>query len=163
MNNTLVINEKYSQHWPLIAKLSAVLTVVFYISYHFVGDVLLEGYLRLTAFGFFALAVLSLFKLKDGKVEITIELEGKKLVLYYRLRGKIIYEEEIDINKIEAVEVSEMPNRSIYNDFKKSDRCVRFKRTDSENWIFLNEIHSRVIPLSQDNSEKIVSFVKKQI
>lgn len=163
MNNTLVINEKYSQYWPLVAIISAILTLVFYISYHLIGDVLLQGYLRLSAFGFFALAVLSLFKLKDGKVEITIELEGKKLVLFYRLRGKIIYEEEIDIKKIEAVEVSEMPNRSIYNDFKKSDRCVRFKRTDSENWIYLNEIHSRVIPLNKVNSEKIVSFVNRQI
>lgn len=163
MNKTLTINEKYSRHWPFIAVISAVFALLFYISYHFTGNVLLEGYLRLTAFGLFALALLSLFKLKDGKVEINIDLEESKLVLNYRVRGKIINEEEIELNKIETLRIDEMPNRSIYNDFNKSDRCVRYKRSDSENWIYLNEVHGRVIPLDLKDTEEIVTFVEELI
>lgn len=160
MSNKLVVNEKYSRHWPTVTLISAVLCVVFYISYHLSADILLEGYLRLTAFGFFALALLSLLKVKDGKMEITLSTTDSALEIFYKLRNKTVHEEEIKLDMIEGVRTEQMPNRSIYNDFKKSDRCVRFKRSDSPNWIYLNEINGRVIPLDQKNAADVKQFVE---
>lgn len=161
MNNQLVVNEKYSLYWPGISIISAICSVLFFISYQLSGDVLLEGYLRLTSFGFFALAVLSFFKVKDGRMEITFLKNDSVLEIFYKVRNKLVHEEEIDLDKIEEIKTEQMPNKSIYNDFKKSDRCVRFKRKDSPNWIYLNEIHGRVIPLDQNNAADITQFVKQ--
>lgn len=163
MSNTLNVQEKYSRHWPMIAILSAVLATVFYISYQLTADVLLEGYLRLTAFAFFALAVLSLFKVKDGRVEISLTGKGGILEIVYRVRDKVVHNEELLLTDVEAIKVDEMPDKSLYNEFMKSDRCIRFKRKKADGWLYLHEIHGRVIPLSNDNAEVIVDFVKKQM
>lgn len=160
MSNTLTVSEKYSRHWPLIAIVSAVLALSFYISYHLAADVLLEGYLRLVAFGFFALAVLSFFKVKDGRIEITIEKSDELIEIYYRVRDKIIHEEELNLADIRDLKMDQMPNKSLYNDLIQSDRCIRFRRTDSDGWLYLHEIYGRVIPLSEKNASEILQFIE---
>lgn len=159
----LNVSEKYSRHWPAIAIISAILSVLFYISYHLVGDVLIEGYLRLTAFGFFALAVLSFFKVRDGRMEIFMTMDEKSLEIFYRVRDKLVHEEMIMLSDVSDVEIDRMPDRSLYNDIIKSDRCIKFRRKDSEGWLYLNEIYGRVIPLSRENAEQIRSFISNGI
>jgi hypothetical protein len=161
MRSTLTVNEKYSQYWPAIAIMSAVLALGFYIFYHFSSDVLIGGYLRLTAFGFFAVAVLSFFKVKDGKMKISISHQDQIIEIIYTLRNRVVHEEEINLNDVEAIKTDAMPDRSLYNNFKRSDRCIRFKRKDSEFWIYFNEIHGRVIPLSRENAETMVNYIEK--
>ncbi len=163
MSNSLKVQEKYSRHWPLIAILSAVLATVFYISYQLTADVLLEGYLRLTAFAFFALAVLSLFKVKDGRVEISKVHKNGLLTIVYRVRDKEIHNEELVLSDIESIKIDKMPDKSLYNEFMKSDRCIRYKRKKTEGWLYLHEINGRVIPLSSSNAESILVFLEKQI
>jgi hypothetical protein len=163
MNNTLKVQEKYSRHWPMIAILSAVLATVFYISYQLTADVLLGGYLRLTAFAFFALAVLSLFKVKDGRVEISLTGKDNILEIVYRVRDKVVHNEELLLTDVESIKVDKMPDKSLYNQFIKSDRSIRFKRKKAEGWLYLHEIHGRVIPLTYDNARTIVQFVQKQM
>lgn len=157
----LTVSEKYSRHWPTIAVISAVMALLFYISYHMVGDVLIEGYLRFTAFGFFALAVLSLFKVKDGRMVISLEKDDESLEIFYRVRDNLVHEEMILLADVREVKVDHMPNRSLYNDIIKSDRCIRFRRKDSDGWLYLNEIYGRVIPLSRENAESILTFIGK--
>jgi len=161
MSNELIVHEKYSRYWPIVALLSAVFTLLFFIAYQIVSDVLIEGYLRLTAFGFFALCVLSLFKVKDGKMQITLTEKENLLKITYKLRDRTIHSEDLNLDLIKEVETAQMPNKSLYNDFMKSDRCIKFKRKNSENWLYLHEIHGRVIPLSGENAEKIVNHIEK--
>jgi hypothetical protein len=162
MNNELVVHEKYSRYWPVVALLSVVFTLIFFIAYQIVSDVLIEGYLRLTAFSFFALSVLSLFKVKDGKMEITLTEKLNLLNITYKVRDRIVHSEDLNIELIKEVETTQMPNRSLYNDFMKSDRCIKFKRKNSDDWLYLHEINGRVIPLSRDNAEAIVNYIENQ-
>ncbi len=161
---TLTVFEKYSRHWPMIAAGSTLLTLVFWGAYMIVSDVLLEGYLRLGAFCFFALALLSFFKVKDGRIQIDMQLrDDGGLEMNYLVRNKLIAEDAFDLNSFKTIEINEMPNKSLYNDFATADKAVRFKRKDNDSWIYLTEVHGRVVPLEIQNAKKVVDFLKSYI
>jgi len=164
MSQILTVSEKYSRFWPAIAIGSIIASIAFFGAYIFVTDVLIGSYLRLAAFAFFVIGFLSLFKLKDGRIDIEFELSedaGPHMEVTYSARDRNIHAEMIDISEITALKIDQMPNRSLYNDFNNVDRTVRFQKENMEGWLYLNEIHGRVIPLSQENAEKIVQFLKR--
>lgn len=160
MNNSITVHEKYFKHWPAIAAISGIFSLIFYAFYQFSSDVLLEGYLQLTAFIFFAISVLSLFKVRDGKVAISLTMNEDSMDILYSSKNIVIYEESINISDVDSLKEDQMPNKSIYNDFKKSDRCVRFKRKKTNNWEYLNEVYGRVIPLSSNNVSEVIQFIE---
>lgn len=164
MSQILTVSEKYSRYWPVIAIGSIIASIAFFAAYIMVTDVLIESYLRLAAFAFFVVGFLSLFKLKDGRIVIDFELAndaGPHMEVTYSVRDRNIHAETIDISEITALEIGQMPNRSLYNDFNNVDRTVRFQKENMEGWLYLNEIHGRVIPLSKENAEQIVRYLKK--
>lgn len=161
MKESLTVSEKYSRHWPAVAVGSAVLAVLFYILYQLSSNVLYEGYLRLTSFAFFALSILSFFKVREGKIVIDLKETGDNIVeLTYKTGSRILYQEEVSINDISEIMIDEMPNRSLYNDLVKSDRCLKIRKDGSKHWIYLNSVNGRVIPLSEENASSIKSFLE---
>jgi len=164
MSHTLTVSEKYSRFWPAIAVGSIIASIAFFGAYIMVADVLISSYLRLAAFAFFVIGFLSLFKLKDGRIVIDFELAddaGPHMEVTYSVRDRNIHAETIDISEITSLKIAQMPNRSLYNDFNKVDRSVRFQKENMEGWLYLNEIHGRVIPISQENAERIVKFLNR--
>lgn len=157
----LVIQEKYSKHWPSIAVASLALAVLLFITYHFMEDVLWIGYIRLASFAMFALALLSFFKVKDGQVEITIKIEDNIVESTYKVRDEIVFHAKHLASDFYKLKVDEMPNKSLYNDFVTSDKCVRFRRESENAWYYFNEIESRVIPLSEQNASKLRNFLEQ--
>jgi len=162
--NKLIVFEKYSRHWPVIAIVSAILAVILFGAYLLSGNVLVEGYLRLAAFCFFALSLLSFFKVKDGRIQINFIVdENGGLKMDYLVREKIIAHDVFDLNNFEAIGIDEMPDRSIYNDFARGDHSIRFKRKESDGWLYLTEINGRVIPLDKKNAEEVTGFLNNYI
>lgn len=156
----LIVKEKYSKHWPVIAVVSAVIALLFWGAYMFSTDVLVEGYLRFAAFCFFALSLLSFFKVKDGQIRIDLKFDDNDtLLVNYQVRKKQIASETFDLTKIKAIEINEMPNRSLYNDFATGDKTIRFKRTDSDGWLYLIEVNGRVIPFDNKNAQRVFAFI----
>lgn len=165
MSSPLVIKEKYSEHWPLLAILSGIFSILLFIAYLYSDNVLYEGYLRLGAFGMFAFSFFSMFKIYDGQIIINIEQnkdEKGLLDLTYSLRGREIYCESINPNEIVSLRISEMPNRSMYNDLFTGDRTVQFRKKDMYDWMYLNEFHGRIIPFSEENADKIKTYFEQQ-
>lgn len=160
MKDQLVIREKYFKHWPVIAVGSLVLSIFFFLAYQLANDVLWIGYLRLAAFAFFASALLSLFKIYDGQVEITCTRLDRSIKSEYRVRDRTVYSHEHPLTDFHNLKIDVLPNKSLYNDFIKSDRCVRFQRENENAWYYFNEIESRVIPLSDENSRKLKKFLE---
>ena len=157
----LVIQEKYSQYWPFIAVLSLILAIVLFLTYQMMNNVLWIGYVRLASFSFFALSLLSFFKVRDGQVEITIVVEDGVAESIYKVRDKVIFHAEHPVSDFYKLKVDQMPNKSLYNDFVKSDKCVRFRRENENAWYYFNEIESRVIPLSEENASQRLNFLKQ--
>lgn len=162
MKDKLIIKEKYSKFWPIITTISLLSAVITFYFYWTVSDVLIEGYLRLIAFIFFSIGVLSLFKLKDGQIEIITIVDDDVIEFQYVSRKRVIHTEEWSANEIASIKVDEMPNRSLYNDLIQSDRCLRFRRKNQSDWNYLNSINGRVVPLSQSNADELVQFLKKE-
>lgn len=165
MRDQLKVSEKYSSYWPAIMVGSLILSALFLGGFIYINDVLAESYLRLAAFIFFVIGFLSYFKLRDGQITILYKLseEQEDMMITYSVRDQNIHAESIDLSNIKSVKVDQMPNRSLYNDFYKVDRSVRLKKTNMDGWLYLNELHGRMIPLSQTNAEKVVRFIREQI
>lgn len=157
----LVIREKYSKYWPSVAVISLILAVVFFIVYHLMDDVLWIGYIRLGSFAMFAVTLLSFFKIKDGQVEITVKIDDDVIESIYKVRNEIIFSAKHLPSDIHKLKIDEMPNKSLYNDFVKSDKCVRFRKKNESAWYYFNEIESRVIPLSEKNASELEDFLRK--
>lgn len=162
MNDTLVIQEKYSKYWPQVAILSLILALLLFIGYHFLDDVLLVGYVRLGAFSFFAIGLLSLFKVYEGRIEIKIEAEMDSIKSTYTVRGETKFTKSHPISDFHELKIDHLPDKTIYNNFVKSDKCVRFRREDESGWFFFNEIESRVIPLSEKNANLLYDFLEEK-
>ncbi|MDX1640811.1 MAG: hypothetical protein R3220_03880, partial [Balneolaceae bacterium] len=81
----------------------------------------------------------------------------------YKVRDKVIFSTELPLSEIHKVKIDQLPNKSLYNDFTKSDKCVRFQRKDENAWYYFNEIESRVIPLSEENANRLLHFLKSHL
>lgn len=161
---TLTVFEKYSRYWPSIALTSAVLSVIFFGTYWYSNDVLIAGYLRLAAFIFFALSLLSFFKWKDGQVKIDLNLDqDQRIKLNYFVRDRFITSDHLNLDDVSAVEVNKMPNKTLYNEFATGDRCIRFRRKDTGEWSYLNKVHGRIIPLNTENANRVTEFINAHL
>jgi hypothetical protein len=159
--NKLVIKEKYSKYWPIVSVVSLILAVVLFLAYQLMDNVLWIGYVRLASFSFFALALLSYFKVKDGQVEITVCYDEGYIKSVYKVRDEIIFQATHPASDFYKLKIDQMPDRSLYNQIVKSDKCVRFRRENENAWYYFNEIESRVIPLSKENAFNLYNFLKK--
>lgn len=157
----LVIQEKYSKYWPLIAVVSLLLAIILFFVYQRMDNVLWLGYTRLASFSLFALALLSFFKVRDGRVEITVKIENGAVESIYKVRNEIIFHVEHAVSDFYRLKIDQMPNKSFYNDVVKSDKCVRFRKENENAWYYFNEIESRVIPLSEENASQLYNFLKQ--
>jgi len=160
----LKIEEKYSARWPLITAVSMVLAIAIFGSLFFIENTLLAGYVRLGAFAFFALGVIGLFKLQDGKVSLIFSVdEDHFLTVSYIVKNEMKHSESWNLQQLATVKVDEMPNRSFYNDIVTSDRCVAIRNQNESDWTYLHKIHGRVIPLKKRSAVKIKTFVEKEM
>lgn len=157
----LIVKEKYSKFWPIITVVSLISAVISFYFYWNSSDILIKGYLRLIAFILFSVGVLSIYKLNESQIEITAILDNELIEFQYRSKNKIIHSEEWVASDISSIKIDEMPNRSLYNDIILSDRCLRFRRNNQSDWNYLNSINGRVVPLSQNNAEELLRFLKK--
>lgn len=161
MKNSFTVKEKYSSKWPHIAIISSILTVLSLVAYIVTSDVLAEGYLRLAAFAFFSITLLSLFKIKDGQLTIEIKQnDDEELETLYFQRNRTVHHEKWPIKKITSVKISDMPNRSLYNDIVTGDRCVMVRRKNEADWIYFIQVDGRVIPLRKENAEALKNHIE---
>ncbi len=160
MSQVLKVSEKYSKYWTSSALVSALCALILFIAYYMESNVLYEGYLRLGAFVCFAFSLLSYFKIRDGKVDFEFTRKSNQLLeITYSIKGEIVFSEEIDLNEVDEFVTTEMPNRSLYNDIARKDRCIKFRKKNSKDWIYFNMINGRVIPLHETNAESIIKFI----
>lgn len=164
MKKQLHIEEKFSKFWPAAAVISFLIALTFYLLYINTDEVLNGGYYRLIAFSFFAAGVLSIFKLRDGKVLLQLEISNNRdLRIHYQTKKRAIGEDQWNIEEIASVKIAEMPNKSLYNDMVASDRCVVIRLKNNSDWLYLNNLDSRVIPLTERDAEKIRQFIQKEL
>lgn len=162
--NKIEIEEKYSAQWPLITAVSFLLAIAIFTSLQFIESTLFAGYVRLGAFAFFALAIIGLFKLRDGKVSMLFSVDDNQfLTVTYKVKNEVKQEESWDLNHLATVKVVEMPNRSFYNDIVTSDRCVVIRNRDESDWTYLHKLFGRVIPLKESSADKIQNFIEKEV
>ncbi len=162
MTPSFSVLEKYSKHWPAVVIVSAIGAILTGAGYLISDDVLLSGYLKLASFAFFAICLLSAFKLRDGQMEMKYIIEDGLLSVEYHLKNRKIGVESFELSDFNDLKITQPPNRSLYNDLFRTDRCLQVNRKDS-GWIYLNEVNGRIIPLNNDNAKRVYSHLEPHI
>ncbi|MEX0639030.1 MAG: hypothetical protein WDZ29_04175 [Balneolaceae bacterium] len=162
--NRLILYEKYSRYWPHITVLSTITSLALLIIWLGSDNVLFSGYLQFGAFVFFAIALLCLFRWREGQMKIEMDSDGHGILhIRYSVRNEPVGSEEFLLKGLESVKTDRMPDRSLADNLFKSGRTVRFKRQDSINWLYLNEVNGRVIPLDMKSAEQLRQFLEALI
>lgn len=157
----ITVQEKFSRTWPFIAISSSVLAILLFIYSRINSDILISGYLELASFILFAVAVLSYFKLRDGRISIRIDIdkEHNDLFFSYLLNGSAVNSETLSIDKPVEFETGRMPDTSLYTEINRTDRTIRFRETPSGSWRYLFQYNSRVIPIGPEVAEKTAKIL----
>lgn len=157
----ITVQEKFSRTWPFIAISSSVLAILLFIYSRINSDILISGYLELASFILFAVAVLSYFKLRDGRISIRIDIdkEHNELLFSYLLNGSAVNSETLSIDKPVEFETGRMPDTSLYTEINRTDRTIRFRETPSGSWRYLFQYNSRVIPIGPEVAEKTAKIL----
>lgn len=155
------VEEKFSRTWPFIAISSSVLAILLFIYSRMNSDILISGYLELASFILFAAAVLSYFKLRDGRISIRIDIdrEENELVFSYLLNGSVVTSETLSIDKQVEFKSGRMPDTSLYTEINQTDRTIRFRETPSDSWRYLFQYNSRVIPVRPEVARKTAEIL----
>jgi len=157
----LTIHEKFSRHWSTAAVISGILVLVLGLLWLNSEEILLKGYLRLATFCFFALTLLIALKLRQGQtlMDLRIDKPNASLNLIYRFKGEQVDQQTFDLRNMTQVDVVEMPNRSLYNDFSTSDVTIRIRERDDDHGYYLFSLNDRVIPLDSETAGRVVEFL----
>lgn len=158
MKNSLIIEEKFSHIWKPLTILSGIITITGFTGYLYTDHILTGGYLQLISFICLVIFLIGSVKLYEGKTKIVINVQDMNLDVKFFRKNQNIAEGEIDLLKIDKVEISELPNKTIYNDIVRSDKCIRLKNNSGQ-WIYLNEFSGKMVPLDIDSSKKIYDFL----
>ena len=158
MNNSITVQEKFSKYWKPLTTVSGILAITCFALYFKSGNILAGGYLQLSSFIFFIIFLIGSVKLYEGKTRIECFANDMNLDVKFFRKDRKVAEGEIDLSKIEKVEISELPNKTIYNDIVRSDKCIRLKNKSGQ-WFYLNEISEQVVPLDIRNAKKMYDFL----
>lgn len=164
MKNQLTVEEKFSRLWPTAAVVSLFAALIFYLLYVNTENALNESYFRVLSFAFFAAGILVLFKLKDGKITLRMEVSAnRELSIHYQTKRTTIAEEVWNLDDIASVKIDEMPNNSLSNDIVRGDRCIKVRYRNHTDWIYLNNLSNRVIPLKKEDAKRVMEFIQRNL
>lgn len=157
------IEEKFSNLWSHITVFTVLLTVVLFIVYRTMGDILWRGIFRLSALISFAAAVLSGLKVMEGKHSMTLIIQDGYLVVSYFRKEQQVHEDLFELDDIESVTSDQLPVEIFSNYFLANDQTVLLHLRNSGRELNLFELGGRILSVNRDAAERVVSFLEKHV
>lgn len=159
MSNSLTVTEENYNFWKTGAIVSAVLAVVIYIVFINIEHPFWESIIQLSAFVFFALAVLSYLQIMNGPIEVTLGLADGILLITYKKNGAVIHEEELERETIKNVFATSSGINLLLNRLKPDIKTFKISFTDTDHPLFLFEFSGRPLVFGKNDQEKIASYL----
>ncbi len=160
MLQELNVEEQFSPAWKMIAILSTVLAILFFIIFLVTEDPLWKGIFRLTAFIAFIGAVFSFLRLREGKKVLHLEFAGQQFIITYLYKSESVKEEFFEKNTIKNIWKKETNQKLplVANDF---EYFISF--TDTNNELPLFPFSGRNLHFSKEETQKIDRFMENYL
>lgn len=163
MEETIVVNEKYSNNWKTMLYSSLAFAAITFIMYLNLNDVLWSGIVRLTAFISFSLSIFCMLKVMEGRKTFRLSVNDDSLHISYLKNNNIVQEDVLNQNKIESVyKVPSFYKLPLIDyQFSLSNTCnfkVRF--TDSDRDISLLTFGGRFLSVDKETGIRLEEFLK---
>lgn len=159
MNNTVTVTEENYNFWKMGALVSASVAIISFIIFLLIENPFWESVIRLGAFIFFAVAILSYLQIMNGPIKITLSLINNILLVTYEKDGKIIHEEELEQDTIKNVFTTTSGINIFLNRLKPEIKAFKISFTDTDHPLFLFEFSGRPLVFGKDDQEKIASYL----
>lgn len=159
MSTALTVTEENYSFWRTAALISAALAIISFIIFLSIENPFWESIVRLGAFIFFALAVLSYLQIMNGPIKVTLTLDEKVLLITYRKNDKIIHEEELEKETIKSVFPTAEGINILLSNMKPDIKTFKISFTDTDHPLYLFEFSGRPLLFGEDDQHKIVSYL----
>ncbi|NGP87984.1 hypothetical protein G3569_06435 [Aliifodinibius halophilus] len=160
MATPITVKEYAHNLWKAGTFTSAILCLTLFITFWNISDPFWSGIVRLTAFIFFALAVLGLLKLMNGPLRVTLEKTEGLLLISYQKKGTVIQEEQFEIDTIKQILPAQPGYNPLYTLVKATPVAFKVNFNDTERELFLFEFSGRPLLFTKAEQEKIKQFLQ---
>lgn len=163
MEESIILNEKYSDNWKPTLYFSLLLAILAFILYLTIGDVLWSGILRLAAFISFSLSVFCMLKAMEGKKTFRISIKDNHLAIAYLEKEDVARKEVHTLDEIDFIykEPHKYKLPLTDNNFflaDSSDFKIRFLNSDHD--ISLFKFGGRVLSVDEKTGTRLQQFLE---
>lgn len=119
------------------------------------------GIVRLSAFVFFAAAVLGFLNLRNGPLEVILRTEDELLLVAYQKKGEVIQEEQFERPTIKKIELTNGEQGILLNYLQPGAMAFKVNFTDSDRNLYLFEFGGRPLFFDRSSQKKIKEYLKE--
>ncbi|NGP76379.1 hypothetical protein G3570_07035 [Balneolaceae bacterium YR4-1] len=163
MENSLVLEEKYSRYWKHALALSLIVSLITFLIYLYIDDAVLAGISRLVAFISLSLAIFCLLKVMEGAKTFEVTISDGLLRVTYFKNEKAIGTDKLNINDIETIYSEPYQIELPISDYRiqlSNNRTFRVNfKENNENDISLFKFGGRVLTLDKSSKERLEHFL----
>lgn len=159
--NSVTVQEDTHKIWKTGSFISALLCVIFFLIYWNANDPFWAGIFRLTAFIFFAAAMLGGLKLMGSSLRVTLSSNDELLLVTYQKKEKVIHEEQFQKDKIKEIISVKPRGNPFYTYLQPASKTFKVNFRDTENSLHLFEFSGRPLLFDPASQQVIKDFLQK--
>lgn len=165
MENSLVLKEKYSGYWNYALAGSLLVSLITFLIYLNLDDVLLAGISRLVAFICLSLGIFCLLKVMEGAKTFEVSITDGLLKITYFKNGETVGTDKMQINDIKSIYSEPYQLKFPFSHYRielsnNSTFRVKFKE-DLKNEVPLFEFSGRVLTLDNSSTKRLKKFLSQ--
>lgn len=163
MEESIEVNEKYSNNWKPTLYSSLVIAAITFIIFLNLDDVIWTGIFRLIAFISFSLSIFCMLKIMEGKKTFKIAIHDESIQISYIKNKEVIRTEQIKQKEIESIYKAPFYFTFPFTEMRfplKTGSNFKVRYKDEESDISLFKFGGRVLAVDEKESHKLESFFK---
>lgn len=163
MDESIEVNEKYSNNWKPTLYSSLVIAAITFVIFLNLEDVIWSGIFRLVAFISFSLSIFCMLKVMEGRKTFRIAMRDGSLQISYIKNNEVVQTEQIRQKKIDSIYKAPFYFTFPFTEYRfplktGSNFKVRFREEESDANLF--KFGGRVLTVDEKESHKLENFFR---
>lgn len=160
----ITVPESSSYAWKWTLYLSVLFAIIGLVIFYQLNNIVAANYVRLIAFIFFAVAVFASLKLMEGRRNIELEADDRKLIVAIKKKGAVIKETDYNLSKIDFIQpipaMITLPVSDVTIPLRSSF-TYKIKLTTEEKSFYLFHFGGAVLSIHKNHQKTLYQFFDK--
>jgi len=164
MENTIILDEKYSIYWRWALAIFCLITLVFFMISKSMNDVVWSNYAMLASFISFSVSVFIIIKLYEGKKSIKVFTKQNRLAIHLFKKENLIHKDSYEIERVQSVNLVfskiSVPFLDIHLD-RNDAYTFEIKLKEKDLSFYLFQFGGGVISVDSQSARRLFEFLKQ--